>query len=470
MPRLKLFITNFFVYGFGILLSKSVSFFMLPVLTRFVVDPSIWGIYDIYMVVVSLGDGIVKMGTHGALCRLFWDNNSVSYKKSICSGSLVIVLFTGTAALLLSLIVFKYGFIYNKLNWVVLMAGVSVFIMPISGLMTAPTRMNNEKGKIILISLLSVLVHYTVALFFVWLGMPLKGLIWGNFIGLFFVFISHFYINYTLFLPIKIKKKIIVDILKIGIPLAPVGIIYWVFSSCDRIMIGQILGVEYVGYYGIGARLSSISLIVYATFAEGWYYFAFSTMKDRDHVELMSRVFKILGLISILSVICLLPFVRLLFKMMVSKTYYNSFIIFPYLYVSPLFLMLFQVISNQALVVKKTYIATSVLFIGAVFNLVLNYFFIPSIGIRGAAISTMLSYIISILLMFVVLRRMNLIHGSWALLVSFLLCFLAFINFEFNFVPLSICSFVFVTIILLFLKKDLSVLMKGLLSSYKRKS
>ena len=58
-------------------------------------------------------------------------------------------------------------------------------------------------------------------------------------------------------------------------PLIPTFIIYWIFQSFDRIMITQILDSAQTGIYSVGARVASISQILYIAFATGWQYFAF---------------------------------------------------------------------------------------------------------------------------------------------------------------------------------------------------
>ena len=49
--------------------------------------------------------------------------------------------------------------------------------------------------------------------------------------------------------------------------------------------------------------------------------------------------------------------------------------------------MLFQVIGNQFLVVKKTWPSMLILTFGALVNIVLNFWLIPTLGIEGASIA-----------------------------------------------------------------------------------
>lgn len=79
-----------------------------------------------------------------------------------------------------------------------------------------------------------------------------------------------------------------------------------------------------------------------------------------------------------------------------------------HLVLAPLLQMLYQVIANQFLVVKKTWPTVLILSTGAVVNLLFNYFLIPVLGIEGAAIGTVLGYAILDIVCTIVLLRMKL--------------------------------------------------------------
>ena len=64
------------------------------------------------------------------------------------------------------------------------------------------------------------------------------------------------------------------------------------------------------------------------------------------------------------------------------------------------------------MVVKKTWPTMFILTVGAVINVILNYLLIPVIGIEGAAIATLLGYVITDIVLVIVLLRMNLIVMS----------------------------------------------------------
>ena len=74
--------------------------------------------------------------------------------------------------------------------------------------------------------------------------------------------------------------------------------------------------------------------------------------------------------------------------------------------------MLYQVIGNQFLVIKKTWPGLFIVFCGAIINLSCNYYLIPVLGIEGAGIATVIGYATSVCICSGVLIKMKLLEIS----------------------------------------------------------
>ena len=235
------------------------------------------------------------------------------------------------------------------------------------------------------------------------IALPLAGIISGATKELAFYLLNRKWFRLKLF-----DKKLLKQLLIIALPLFPNFLIYWIFNSSDRLMITNQLNIGAEGIYSVGSKLGHASQLIYTAFAGGWQFFAFSTMKDSNQVESNSKIFEYLGVISFTSTsfICALSFN--IYKILFVGEYIDGFIIAPYLFLAPLLQMLFQVASNQFLVIKKTWPNMFVLLGGAVLNVILNLILIPAIGIEGAAIATLTGYITSDIVVVIVLCHMKL--------------------------------------------------------------
>lgn len=414
--RTKLFLENFFVYGLGSILSKIAPLIMLPIVTRLMPDTTYYGLSDLSNITVSFGSAIAMMGMYDAMFRMFFEKDEAEYKEQVCSSALFFVMID--AIIICSILfIFKSLFsvwIFNDNKYINLLnfTSFSIFISALSSMVIAPTRMQNKRKVFLITNAISSILGYSISIPMMLqksylYALPAAGLFTSGIILIFFYTLNKKWFNFK-----KVNIKIIKEMIKIGAPLMPTFIIYWVFNSCDRLIISKIMGNQYVGIYGIGSRVAGISQFIYTAFAGGWQYFAFSTMKDKDQVELTSKIFEYLGLVSFSCFVIITPFTYFIFKLFFDASYISGYIVFPYLFLSPLLLMLYQTIISQFLVVKRTWPSTIILSTGAIINVILNYFFINVMGIEGAALATLIGYVISLIIACIVLSKIKLIIVS----------------------------------------------------------
>ena len=93
-----------------------------------------------------------------------------------------------------------------------------------------------------------------------------------------------------------------------------------------------------------------------------------------------NRIMSLQGILK-LSSLFVCAFSHEIFRILFPDEYLQGYIVAPYLFLAPLLLMLFQVIANQFLVVKKTWPNMIILILGAVANVGFNYVLIPVMGI-----------------------------------------------------------------------------------------
>lgn len=402
MNRAKLFVENFFVYGFISILNKFVPLVLLPVITRLLPNPSDFGIFNIYSLIVGFGSPLAILGLYDAMFREYFEKDDFQYKYNVTTTAQRAVL-TSSIIISILLVVFSknLSFLFFKnsnFNNIILYGSIGVFLSANLSIFQAPTRINNERKVFVFSSLFSTLFNYFISMLLIYLGFSFLGLIYGSILSSVLLILFFFLKNKEYFSRGRFDKKILLELLKIGLPLLPTFLIYWIYSSMDRIMISNILGISALGIYSVGSKIANISQLIYISFANGWQYFVFSTMKDEDQVALISKIFEYLGVISFISFVIFYPFNSIIFRLFFKGEYVNGYIVAPYLYLSPLLLMLFQIIGNQFLVIKKSYLVTLILSVGALANIVLNLFLIPILGIEGAALSTLLGYTISLIL------------------------------------------------------------------------
>lgn len=467
--KIKLFIENFFVYGFGGVISKIIPLIMVPIVTRLMPDSSYFGINDMSNTVVSFGSAFAVMGMYDAMYRMFFEREEKEYKIKICSTALSFTLFTSVVVCFI-LLAFKDKiallFFSNKeYSNVVYLSAIATLVGATNSIISAPTRMQNKRKIFLIANTVSPILSYAISIPMLLAGyyviaLPLAAVVSGATMeGTFWI------LNKEWFKLGSIDTKLLKQLLAMAVPLLPNFLIYWVFNSCDKLMITNMIGIGAAGIYSVASKLGSASQLIYTAFAGGWQYFAFSTMKEKNQVENNSRIYEYLGIISFLATAFVCSISYIFFKIVFPAEYLEGFISAPYLFMAPLLQMLYQTGNNQFLIIKKTWPGMFILSCGAVSNVILNLILIPKLGIEGAAIATLGGYIITDIVDIVVLIKCKLMKPRVKFLLSTFAIIAFFVLWRLTFsketiIGLLSCAVLFILYILIY-RTDLKLLFRA---------
>ena len=436
--KLRLFLENFIVYGLGGVVRNVVPLVMLPIVTRMLPGTTYYGLSDLSNTLLQIGSALAVMGMYDALFRMFFEKNDREYKISMCSTAMI---FTTISSIILSILLLAFGkaiaqFFFGGREYInlVYITAATVLVSSTNNIIAAPTRMKNDRKTYLIINIMTPVISYSITILLIMskcylMALPIGALVSGMIMEGAFLLINKEWFNFKTFNVDYLK-----DLLRIAIPLLPNFIIYWIFNSSDRLMITNLIGLSAAGIYAVASKLGHCSQLIYTAFAGGWQFFAFSTMHEEDQVKSNSAIFEYLAVISFVFTMIVCVASRWIFSVLFSSDYYQGYLAAPYLFFAPLTQMLFQVACNQFLVVKKTWPNLIILAFGALMNIILNVVLIPAIGIEGAAIATLVGYVVSVIVCTSVLVKMRLMIVSNRLYIASItmLTFLCLWRFAFH--------------------------------------
>ena len=468
MNKAKLFIENFFVYGLGGIISKIIPLIMVPIITRLMPTTEYFGISDMSQTIISFASALAIIGMYDAMYRMYFEKDDEQYKKTVCSTTLIFTIVMSIVVFIL-MIIFREQlakwFLGNKdFAYIIFLSATATLVSATNSIISAPTRMQNKRKVFLIANTVSPLISYGISIplllnGYYTIALPLAGVISGITME-----VAFYVMNRKWFLPKLFDKKLLKQLLVIAIPLFPNFLIYWIFNSSDRLMITNLIGVGAEGIYAVGSKLGHASQLIYTAFAGGWQFFAFSTMKEKDQVQSNSNIFEYLGIISYIATAFVCAFSFWIFRLLFDEEYLEGYIIAPYLFLAPLLLMLFQVASNQFLVIKKTWPNMFILLSGALLNIILNLVLIPAIGIEGASVATLAGYIVSDIIAVIVLCKMKLMTVSKRFLLVSSCMALYFIVWRFFITKNTIAGLglavIFTIVCIIFYKKELIMIIK----------
>lgn len=221
--------------------------------------------------------------------------------------------------------------------------------------------------------------------------------------------------------------------LRYSIPLIPATIFWWITSVSDRYMVTWFLGTEANGLYAVACKIPTILSLLSTIFMEAWQFSAISEATgDREvHIRFYSQVwgFFLSAMVLVGSVMIVLC--RLEIRVLAARSYYAAWQYVPVLAMAMVFSAFSSFMNSVYVVMEKSHLSLWTAVWGAGANILMNLWLIPRIGIQGAAIATLVSYLMCFGIRAVSARRLipfrlypgRLTVSTGLLMLQSLLCF-----------------------------------------------
>lgn len=168
---------------------------------------------------------------------------------------------------------------------------------------------------------------------------------------------------------------------------------WWVINASDKYVVAWICGLAANGLYSVAYKIPSLINIVQSIFQQAWVLSAVKEF-DGDNGKFYSTVYNLYAavLVSICSFLILSD--KLLARLLFANDFYEAWQYAPLLMIAVAFGSLVGFLVGIFQAAKKTGVIAGATCIGAVINLVNNFWMVWLFGPIGAAASTLLSYVI----------------------------------------------------------------------------
>ncbi len=201
------------------------------------------------------------------------------------------------------------------------------------------------------------------------------------------------------------------DMLQYSLPLIPTTIFWWIVNSSDRFMISAMIGDDVNGLYGVAFKIPTILILLSSMFLEAW---QFSAVTERDHASkrahaaFFDSVFDSFQGLMFIAAAGLIAFSKIISMIMFSDDYYEAWRYMPLLVMATVASSLVTFMGSVYLVDKKSVQSFITSAAGAATNIILNLIMIPTMGANGAALATLIAYVVVF-----ILRVFNTRHYIW---------------------------------------------------------
>lgn len=357
-----------------------------------------YGVWSQVTVSIELLVGVVGLGLPFAMTRfLAAKTNKYEIQEDFYSVLIVVFLFTSIIVIPLLLLAEPIAeAIFDGATEIVRITCVIIVISALNSVGMGLFRAFRQMGRYSFFMLTEVFGGLGLIAFLVLSGHDLKTTVLALLAAKVVVFLVMFFHIIRKIGPIKPQFSRIKEYLSFGLPTIPANLSAWLVASSDRYVIGYFLGVTSVGIYSVGYSIGTVPII-----AAGILGFVLpptvSKLYDegkidevKTHLSYSLKYFLALAIPFVFGAAVLSePVIRMFSTQEVASQGYS---VTALVALSSLFWGVYAVVMNVLILVKKTRILAVVWIAAGLVNLLLNIMIVPSMGIIGAAVTTLIAY------------------------------------------------------------------------------
>lgn len=403
IEKLKSLSKDTLIYGTSTILGRFLNFLFVPIYTNLFL-PSEFGIVANIYAYIAILNVFFTVGLESGYFK-FASTLEVGSKKENFSHPFLGI-FLNSFILSGILFVFSSGFtsvfqIEESREVLLKYTALILFFDAISTVPFAYLRLEHKPVKFAAIRLVNIVV--TVALNVVFILILKKGIE--------FVFISNVIasvVTFILLIPIILKnlkisfnKELLNELLRFSLPYIPAGISANIIQVVNRPILTALTNDHTVGVFQANYRLGIFMMLFVSMFEFAWRPFFLQNAKDPDAKKLYAKVMTLFLTVAAVIFIFLTLFIDNIVAIplpgrgyLVGKAYWEGLSIVPVILLAYVVYGIYINLMVGIYIEKKTKYLPYITGAAALINVAANFILIPLMGMMGAAITTLLSYVV----------------------------------------------------------------------------
>ncbi len=413
LAQLKRLTTDTAMYGLSNVLGRMINFLLVPLYTN-VIAPGEYGYVGTVYAYIAFFTILFPYGMEIAFMRYFVAHGQHDKENVFSTPWLAVV---ATSIILASIIhacstdIASLIQLPERFSLIVVFAGWTLAVDAISAIPYASLRMERRAFRFAIIRFSGILVAVLLNVWFI--GIQHKSITWifiAGFAGscfaltlLFPVILAH--------LRLKFSPVLLRTLLRFGLPTVPAGLAAMVVQVIDRPLLLAFSGEDIVGLYNANYKLGIFMMLLVGMFQYAWQPFFLQHADDENAKRLFARVgtyfLAVAAGIWLLLSLFMNDFVRISIAgyYFIGSKYWTGLSIVPVILLAYIFTGMGTIFTAGLYIRKKTSWLPVISGTGAAVNIFANLLLIPAVGMMGAAVATLLSYVVMAALSFLLGQR-----------------------------------------------------------------
>ncbi|MHA6647230.1 lipopolysaccharide biosynthesis protein [Aerococcus urinae] len=391
-PYKKLF-NNSIIFALGSLSSKIITMLLVPVYT-YLLTTGEYGTIDLVTISVQILVPIVSLCMGEAILRFAID---VQNKTSLVTNVLLIT----TYGIIIFLLPLPLLLKFSKNSLLIFFTYILTVTQIFQTILSQYSRgLNRTK----LFAVNGVLVTFLIAVFnIIFIAICDFG-VNGYFLAMtlaYSVGAVHLIIALRNSLKINfkyIKKSFQIQLIRYSIPLIPNNLMWWSINASSRYIISYYLGVGHNGLFAVASKIPAVINLVTQVFTQAWQLSAIEEINKNSSKTFIKTIFHNYQSVLFVTFSFILIFLKPLFAFAFDINYFSAWEPVPFLLLSAVFSALAGFFGQIYVANKNTTGVFTSSLVSGFFNIISSFMLVPYLGLIGAGISSLLSFLILFLI------------------------------------------------------------------------
>lgn len=402
MPRTRKLLTQTAAYMAGIGLSRGIAILLVPLYTRQLSEAEFFT-WDVCATTVMFALAVAELGMSAAMPRFYILADAEDDRRNAVRTSsaiaLISVLAFSAALLMFRVPLARFAFDSADVAHLVDLIALTLVLSAAGNLPLALLRAQERATAFAVISVLRALVTpAAVLVFLVFYDMGVAGVLLGDAIGLASVAIAGIALNRSQLLP-RLDPSAARDLLRFGMAVVPTTIATAIVLVSDRYFLQHFVGPSEAATYSLGFKVATIVNLVVLSLQTAWGPAALRISKLPNAQQTLADMIRLmlvaLGSLG-LATTAVAPELTRVFAP--AGSYQGAAAIVGWLAFAYVLQAAVYVAGTNLVIANRPSFTATVVSVGAVIKLALNYSLILRWGVLGAAAATLLAFAVQLAL------------------------------------------------------------------------
>ena len=392
------FLKNSGIYFIGDFLSKLVTFFLLPIYSKYIL-PEDFGYFDIttsyLMLLIPLTTAEIWIG----MMRFVKDEPNQYKIKNIINNSFYVIILN-VFFLLISVLINHFFDLHIKyFNFIITLG----FLFVIQKFYIYLCRSISTSTVFIVSGILNTVVAATSNyVMIVYLKMGLESLFIASILGLIVqIIVIEYQTKFINIISFKyLDFKMLYQLIQFSFPISLGSILYFFLMYYSKVILEQELGLAANGFFAIASKFTIVIVFLTSAFTMAWQDLSFSMGEHQSNFQKYEKAITLYTKVIVGGSGIIILALHFIFPIMIDAKYDASYSLIPLSIIAVVLSAIGNFISQTLGAIKKTKIIVISSIISTIFNVLFVKYFIHRYGINGLNFSLIITFLINIMLRF----------------------------------------------------------------------